>query len=98
MGYLNVYGVFMHYDPIQYKEAKEALKEAGKDICYEDILMEILKRGGSLTYRDIEGDGEMTSVVTLEDVHERMDNVPKTTLCNFLAGNNDIPIRHYIPK
>lgn len=89
-GFLNSCGVMMSYEPTQYAAAKEALKEAGKDIYYEDILMEILKSGGSLTYIDLEGEGEMTSAITLEDVHERMDNVPKTTIGNFLSENDDV--------
>lgn len=90
MGYLNSYGVEMSYEPAQYAAAKEALKEAGKDTCYEDILMEILKRGGSLTYIDIEGEGEMTSTIMINDVYERIDNVPKTIIGNFHLENDDV--------
>ena len=90
IGYLNSYGVEMSYEPLQYALIREALKEAGKAICYEDILMEILKRGGSLTYIDIEGEGEMTSTIMMNDVYERIDNVPKTIIGNFLSENDDV--------
>jgi len=90
MGYLNSYGVEMSYEPAQYAAAKKALQEAGKDTCYEDILMEILKRGSSLTYIDIVGEGEMTSTIMMNNVYERIDNVPKTIIGNFLSENDDV--------
>ena len=52
--------------------------------------MEILKRGGSLTYIDIVGEGEMTSTIMMNNVYERIDNVPKTIIGNFLSENDDV--------
>lgn len=54
-GHMAGYGLQLRWHEKSYKEAKERLKERGDDACQEDILLEILRGGGHLTYFDIEG-------------------------------------------
>ena len=75
-GYLG-FGSEIECDIQQYKNAKEKLeKSLRKDpICYEDILMEILRSGGTLTWKDYEGHDEFTKTITLKDVHKKCTKI-----------------------
>ena len=54
---------------------------------FEEVLMAILKIGGSLTLVDVENDGEETATITLQDVHERVSSVECATL--LMAYNEE---------
>lgn len=90
-GYMDGYGIEMECDRSQYKSSKEHLLEMdpNKFICYEDVLMQVLRDGGELTFIDHEGDGDMTRSIALQDVYERMSKVPSTTIMNFNSLNDD---------
>ena len=88
----NSHGIQLNYIPEEYKAARELLKstlEPNVEVCYEDVLMQILKSGGSLKVIDIEGDGEQDAEITLEDVYERMPEVPFKDLSDMLTENDD---------
>jgi len=91
-GYMDGYGIELEYDRDQYKRSEARLEEAApnKYICYEDVLMQVLRDGGQLTFVDHEGDGDMTRSITLQDIHERMSKVPANTVMNFTSLRDDV--------
>jgi hypothetical protein len=84
------YGLQLHYEPQHYKEAKISLKAKTHDaVCYEDVLLEILKMGNPLSIKDIEGEGEYDSDISLTDLHERMQLVPVNSILQMVNGEDD---------
>jgi len=88
--WISNYGLNLKYDKQKYQEAKATLQTQSptSTICYEDVLMEILKSGGKLTLVDTEGDEESVSI-TISDVHERVSKTPVDHLLNALTENDD---------
>lgn len=75
LGYMSGYGLAFQFEKEAYQSAKENLRSKlgeNASICYEDVLLQILRDGGSLKMKDEEGDGDMDSTITLQDVHERV--------------------------
>jgi hypothetical protein len=89
LSYMVGYGLSIEYDRSQYKSSKDHLLTTGACVCYEDILMQILRDGGSLTLADDECDGEYTRSITLADVHERVQKTPAVHLLDMQNGNDD---------
>jgi hypothetical protein len=89
-GYMQGYGIEINFDEADYKEAKKSLilKKPNQSPCYEDVLVEILRIGKTLTMVDNES-GEDDSVITEEDVVSRMAQVPLHNLLNILKENDD---------
>lgn len=83
------YGLKTDFDKIAYKNAKESLKNKKADTCFEDVLMELLRMGGTLTMIDEECDGDMTKSITIKEVHERVAKIPFIHLVNMVEGNDD---------
>ena len=89
-GYMAGYGLAFDYDNKAYHKAGKTLKEQGKkDVCLEDVWMEILREGGKLTFVDQEGNGEYTKDVTMKEVHERMPKVPIDHLIDMINETDD---------
>lgn len=94
-GYMNSYGIEMDFSEKDYQEASNALLmnqgdgKASSLVCYEDVLMEILRMGNTLTLVDHEGDGDMTRSITLKDVHERVQKTPANHLQDMIDENDD---------
>lgn len=82
--YIYGYNLELVYDPKQYKEAKKGLKSP----CFEDVLMQILHNGGTLTLHDNEGNVD-DSTITLNDMYERMDLTPYWALDELITENDD---------
>ena len=89
LGYVTGYGLELDYKQEDYAAAKAALKEKGESPCIEDVLMEILKRGGGITLVDVECEGEYTSTVTLKDVHERVSQAPANHILDMINEEDD---------
>ena len=85
--YISDYGLELTYGNIDYIAAKERLK-ATTGVCYEDVLMEILKGGGKLVLVDNEG-GEDDAVITLQDVHVRVSKTQMNHLMNMINEGDD---------
>jgi hypothetical protein len=85
--YINDYGLELTYSEIDYIAAKKRLK-ATTGVCYEDVLMEILKGGGKLKLVDNEG-GEDDAVITLKEVHERVSKTQMNHLMNMINEEDD---------
>ena len=72
LSYMGGYGLELTFS--KYNEAKKSLLEKNsKDICFEDVLMEILEIGGNLTMVDHDSDGDLTRSITMEDMLKNMD-------------------------
>lgn len=90
LGYVTSgYGLELDYVSSDYQEAKTKLKETNEGICFEDVLMQILKDGKKLTLIDIEGEDEMTRSITLEDVHDRVPLTPIDFLMEMINEQDD---------
>lgn len=83
LGYLRGYNIEEDYSNIEYQSAKDKL---GKP-CYEDVLTQILKDGGSINFIDYEENGITT--IHLEDVINNMPKVPLKTLLEVLEERGD---------
>jgi hypothetical protein len=90
LSYVRGYGLELSFDDQAYSQAKQSLKDAAPNdvICYEDVLMEVLRQGGSLTLRDLEGD-EPDATITITDVYDRMSSVPANNLIAVLEESGD---------
>lgn len=83
-GYMSGYGLDLQYSEEEYKQSKKALKNP----CWEDVLIQILKDGGSLIIVGEEGSEEPVSV-TLNDVEKRTAEMPIRLLSTFLEEEDD---------
>lgn len=89
LGYVQSgYGIELTYTKDDYVKAKKSLQAKTKDICYEDVLLEILRTGGVLKMEDSEN-GEPTKRITLADVHERVAKTPIDHLNDMINENDD---------
>jgi hypothetical protein len=95
-GWMGGYGLELTCEKSQYKSSRDHLlsviEQSGENrsICYEDVLMQILRDGGKLTFLDHEGGGTFTRNVSLNEVHGRMNTVPVHHLANFLTEDDDV--------
>jgi len=87
-GYMNGYGLELRWHDESYVRAKKRLKEKGESPCLEDILLEILRGGGHLTYFDVEG-GEEPWPIDLQDIHDKVCNAPVRNILNFIEEQDD---------
>ena len=85
LGYMSGYGLEFEYSDKQYSAAKTKLQSP----CFEDVLMQILRDGGSLTFGDVECDGEYTRSVSLADVHDRVQKTPLRFLTDMINEEDD---------
>jgi hypothetical protein len=91
LSYISGYGLDLSYDEQDYKAASQKLKseKPNEVICYEDVLLEVLRMGNTLTMLDEEGEGENDSTISLSDVHERVSQTPIRFLTDMITENDD---------
>jgi hypothetical protein len=85
LNYISSYGLSLDYSSSEYKAAKAKLDTP----CFEDVLMQILRDGGSITLIDEECDGEYTKSITMEDVHNRVQKTQLNHLMNMINEQDD---------
>ena len=85
LDYFQGYGFDLDFNEDQYYKAREKLKSP----CFEDVLMQLLRDGGQLIFKDVENEGDMTRIVTLKDIHERVQNAPIKTLIEMADQEDD---------
>jgi len=74
LGEFSGYGLELYYNDNDYDKAKSYLKKKTNErICYEDVLVAILEKGGALQIFDHEGDSEIISSVKIKDMLDNMD-------------------------
>ena len=90
MGVMAGYGLQLDYKDNAYSNARTKLVETKKDdFCREDVWLQILKDGGTLTLIDKECNGAYTKSITLQDVHEKVNKMPTEHLMNYVNENDD---------
>ena len=88
LGYFESYDIELKYDEQEYKKAKKTAKaEDGGVVCYEDILMQMLKNGNTLLAEDSNADETYT--LTLESMYFQMSEVPANTLLEMINERDD---------
>ncbi len=90
LGYVESgYGLELNYSKKYYKSAVESLQALNPDaqICYEEVLMQILRDGGALNLYDENDEEEY--VIRLADVHERVANTPIEHLMDMIGERDD---------
>ena len=89
-GYMDGYGLELKWHDKSYEQAKQRLKERGESPCLDEILLEILRGGGHLTFFDVEGGaGEEPWPINLQDVHDKVCNAPARNILNFIQQQDD---------
>jgi hypothetical protein len=90
LDYVSDYGLELKIKKNEYEAAKQRLKEQSPDtiVCYEDILLEILKGGGTLEMLDLECDS-YNSVIRIEDVYSRVSQTPLDHLLDMIKEQDD---------
>ena len=89
LGELRYYDLELDYDTKEYKAAKQQLSDKQPDTqaCWEDVLMEMIRSGNTLWIVD-SNDGERHPI-TLDLVHERVQQTPVNHLMNAINENDD---------
>lgn len=82
--YIGGYGLELEYKEEDYQSARSKLNSP----CYEDVLLQILKDGNTLTLIDLE-DEDNSKQITIADVHKRVQEVPFSHLCDMINQNDD---------
>lgn len=91
LSWISGYGLELKFGKEAYQSAKENLKAKsgeGVAICYEDVLLQILRDGGTLTLVDREGDDEEHSI-SLQDVHDRVQKTEARFLIAMTEEQDD---------
>lgn len=87
-GYMEQMSLELCFDQNQYETAKQNLVEQGNtSICYEDVLMQILRDGNTLTLLDQESDDEYK--INLSDVHTKVSKTPFKHLIDIISEQDD---------
>jgi hypothetical protein len=89
LGELRYYDLELDYDAKEYKAAKQQLnnKQPDTQACWEDVLMEMLRSNNTLWIVD-QNDSERHPI-TLNLVHERVQQTPVNHLMNAINENDD---------
>lgn len=85
-GYMDGYGLNLIWSEENYETARKKLNNP----CIEDVWLQILKDGGVLTFKDIEGYDENTSEITIKDVYEKVQLTPFEHLSNMINETDDV--------
>ena len=91
---IRYYGLHLDYSDKDYKAAKTSLVkkqdkgEFNNTICCEDVWMEILRIGGTLTLVD-EENGVGNKSIQLKDVHRKVAKTPIRHLMDAINENDD---------
>jgi len=89
LGEMRYYGLSLEVDGKAYKKAKAKLHKEYNSTCYEDVLLQILKDGGTLTMVDDECDGEYTRSITIKNIHDRVAMTPLSHLMDMVNEQDD---------
>lgn len=92
MEIVSQHGLELDWDEEHYHQAKSTLIQNGQTgICYEDVLIQMLKDGEELQIVDVEGgkNSDYNVTITLKDVIKRVPNTPQQHLTDMLCENDD---------
>jgi len=88
---LQAYGLELKYENADYKEAKQKLieKDRNATICFEDVLMEMLKSGKKLVFSDTECGMDDATLELTDEIYDRFKNIPSRNIQNLLNEEGD---------
>jgi hypothetical protein len=91
LDYISGYGLSLDFVKAEYKNSSEKWRQEhpNETCCYEDVLIQMLRDGYSLTIVDEECDGEYTRTIRLGDVWERVSKTPQRFLFDMIEENDD---------
>lgn len=75
-------GLDYEYDREHYKQIKTEYPTLNS---YEDILLQMLKADGQISFTDIEGDGEYSKDLTMTLITEKLTNVTDVAFANDIV-------------
>lgn len=85
LSYVCGYGFEIEFDSKDYAQAKDNTSNA----AFEEVLMQILRDGGTITLADGVNDGAETATISLQDVHERVSDVDAAVLIEAINEEGD---------
>ena len=85
LSYVCGYGFEIEFDSKDYAQAKANTSNG----AFEEVLMQILRDGGTITLADVENDGAETATINLQDVHERVSDVDAAVLIEAINEEGD---------
>jgi len=88
LGYIeSSYGLELKFNTKQAKSTAIKLKQIDQSICYEDIIMQLLRDGHQINLYDVES--ELDNVIKLKDIHDKVNNIPVNRILEMINENND---------
>ena len=89
LGELVYYDLELDYSDEEYKAAKQQLSDKQPDtqVCWEDVLMEMLRSGNTLWVVDSNDDERHP--ITLDLIHERVQTTQTNHLMNMINEHDD---------
>lgn len=88
------YGFYLTYDKKEYQEAKVKLEKdiilhLGNSVCYEDVLIQIVRNGGELEFEDNEGEGDNTKKLNVGVLLEGLSSASLENVFCIINGEDD---------
>ena len=89
LSYISDYNLELVYESEEYKKSREKLKAntPNNSVCYEDVLMQMLRDGYKLSLLDWESEEKQS--ITINDVHQKVQNVGLKDILDCVSGNDD---------
>jgi hypothetical protein len=89
LSYISDYNLELVYESEEYKKSREKLKAntPNNSVCYEDVLMQMLRDGYKLSLLDWESEEKQS--VTINDVHQKVQKVGLKHILDCVSGNDD---------
>jgi len=89
-GYMDSYGLQFEYNEEEYTKSSKKLRDSGKTgICMEDVWMQMLIDGYTLSMIDVEGEGDNDSTINKKNIIERVPKVPTRFLSQMINEQDD---------
>lgn len=85
LDYIGDYGLVLNFSREEYLKATKQLETP----CREDVLMQMLRNGNTLTLLDVEDVDTEPSNITIQDIHERVQNTPLCHLNDMFQEQDD---------
>ena len=85
LDYMFGYGITLDYKVSNYEKAQSKIMT----MVYEDVLMQMLRNGDVLRIIDHEYEGEYNREITLDDVHNKVQETPIEHLMDAVNENDD---------
>ncbi len=83
-------GVTIDFSEAKYKTTADIIKNKGISPCYEDVVMQMLIDGFSIScIDDDDEESYLNTTITIQDVYDGIDLVPDNIIQDILDENYD---------